>query len=314
MKIGVIGFGSIGKRHCENLLQLGISEIVLLRKNSSGNTLHLKEIYDEEDFFKHSFNAIILSNPTALHFEYLKILIKNNYNLLVEKPIVAFRHEANEIEQILKSYTGLGMCAYNLRFHPCIQKVQDLISENKIGKIYNARFFIGQYLPDWRPNADYSNSYSAKKTMGGGVVLDLIHEIDLALLLCGDVRKGFSSIIDRVSNLEIDTEDIAEIIYQSENNIVVNIHMDYLYRGYSRYFELIGELGRIYCDLFKAEINITFNNEIKEKHVFNEFVRNDMYLNLMKYFISSIRDKQQPFPSLSDGLKSLHIALRAKNE
>ena len=50
---------------------------------------------------------------------------------------------------------------------------------------------MGQYLPDWRTNADYSKSYSASFEMGGGVLFDLIHEIDLAVNLMGQPEEKF---------------------------------------------------------------------------------------------------------------------------
>ena len=108
MKIGLIGFGSIGKRHCENLISLGFSDITLLRSKAKSNIFGLKEIYVEDEFLAVPFDFIILSTPTFLHFPYLKKLIPMQQNLLVEKPIAATNEEANSMNKMLSNYQGLG--------------------------------------------------------------------------------------------------------------------------------------------------------------------------------------------------------------
>jgi predicted dehydrogenase len=314
LRIGIIGFGSIGKRYCENLIKLGFSDITLLRTQNRKNKFGLDEVYNEKDFFTIAFDFIILSNPTSLHFEYLEKLLPKQYNLLVEKPIVATTREFLSLVNMLHDYKALGMCAYNLRFHPCVCKVSELLGTNYLGKIYSARFFVGQYLPEWRPQTDYRESYSAKSSLGGGVVLDLIHEIDLASFLCGNVKNNFHALVGRLSALEIETEDIAEIHYQSENDTMVSIHLDYLTRGYTRYFELICENGKILCDLFVAEVKITSDQKnIPDVFTFKEFTRNDMYISLIEYYIGCVKSQTQPKPTLSDGLSSLITALSAKS-
>jgi predicted dehydrogenase len=314
LKIGVIGFGSIGRRHCENFISLGYSDITLLRSQSKSNIFGLNEIYVDDEFLAVPFDFIILSTPTSLHFPYLKKLILMQQNIFVEKPIVSNNEEAKSLQKLLTNYHGLGMCGYNLRFHPCVKKVYELLSSNNMGQIYSARFFVGQYLPDWRPYSDYRVSYSAKSDLGGGVVLDLIHEIDLASFLFGKVKKSFHAMVGKLSALEIETEDIAEIHYQAENDTLVSIHLDYLTRGYSRYFEVICENGRIHCDLYTAEIKVIRNkNIVTDVFTFKEFNRNDMYLSLIRYFTDCIETKTQPQPNLFDGMESLNTALTAKS-
>lgn len=314
MKIGVIGFGSIGRRHCENLLKLGFSDITLLRTQSKGNELRLDEVFSEDEFLSIPFDFIILSNPTSLHFRYLEKLIAKQFNILVEKPIVSKIEESRSLKKMLQNYKALGMCAYNLRHHPCVRKVTELLRTSSLGKIYSARFFVGQYLPDWRPQSDYRESYSASSALGGGVVLDLIHEIDLAAFLCGNVKSNFHAMVGKLSSLEIETEDIAEIHYQSEYETMISIHLDYLTRGYSRYFELICENGKILCDLFGAEVKIIGDkNIITDVFTFKEFNRNDMYLSLIEYYFGCIKSQTQPKPNLTDGLSSLNTALTTKS-
>lgn len=314
MKIGVIGFGSIGKRHCENLKLLGYNNVTLLRTKNKGNQLGLEEEYDEEKFIKTPYDFIILSNPSSLHTKYLEKLIISQHNLLVEKPIGASEEDLIKLGAMIRDYKGKGMIAYNLRFHPCVKKVKAMLKKNALGKIYYAYFYVGQYLPDWRSDIDYRESYSAKKELGGGVILDLIHEIDLSEYFFGKIGNNFHAIVDKVSKFEINCEDIANIHYKSELGIVISIHLDYLRRGYARYFEIVCERATVHCDLYKAKITITGNeNIILNSFDFNNFNRNQMYLSMLQYYIECIKKNKKPFPSIENGLSSLNTALIAKS-
>ena len=315
MKIGIIGFGSIGKRHINNLLDLGYKDITIFDPNVENNGLGLKSTEDYKLFLSDSYDAVLICVPPANQYQYLIPLLKSNKNMLVEKPIVATKKEATEIKKLLSKYTGTGMIDYNMCFHPCFIETQRLLKKNMIGKLYSARFFAGQYLPDWRPHLDYTQSYSAKKMLGGGVALDLIHEVDMAVNLLGTPEGKIKSLAGQISKLEIETEDVVEIIYSTKEKCIVSIHLDYVYRGYKRYFEIIGEKGNLHCDIFKAEIFIRGSNNkiIHEKH-FDSFERNEMYLNMMKYFMFCLENNKKPKPSLEEGLVALKIIFDSKKQ
>lgn len=315
MKVGVIGFGSIGARHCQNLLKLGINDITLFREFGSGNDLCLNEVYDFAEFLKLQLDFIIISNPTAFHYKYLKTILQRNINVLIEKPVASNYIDYENIKSELKEYTGFSMVAYNMRFHPVIKDTKMLLEDKSLGQVYSARFFVGQYLPDWRPNTNYSKSYSAINEMGGGVVLDLSHEIDMARYFFGNVKGQFHSISTKVSDLEINTEDIAEIHYQSESKVIISLHLDYLVRGYSRYFEIIGEKSRLLGDLTKNTLSVIGDkNEVILFKDYPEFNRNDMYSNLIAFYIENYQSGKNVQPNLNDGLETLKVALMSKNE
>jgi predicted dehydrogenase len=206
------------------------------------------------------------------------------------------------------------MVAYNMRFHPVTKRVKEILKKNTLGKVYSARFFVGQYLPDWRPDIDYRKSYSSKKELGGGVVLDLSHEIDLARFFFGNVESNFHGISQKVSNLEINTEDLAEVHYISESNTLVSIHMDYLVQGYSRHFEIIGEKASVFGDFYNNTVMVVGkNNTIIEKVSYENFSRNSMYVELMESYIRSYGKNRKSPIDIYDGLEILKIALMIKN-
>lgn len=314
MRIGIIGYGSIGKRHVKNLIETGFSDIILLREKGRGNDFGLKEYYDFESFSEVELDFVLVSNPSTLHFRTILPFIERNKNLLVEKPLVYTFEEYYALKKVLSDYKGKGMVSYNMRFHPGIIKVKELLSKGFIGKVYSARHFVGQYLPDWRPGTDYRKGVSALKALGGGVVMELIHEIDLAIYLFGKPAGEIYSIADKISNLETETEDISEILYRSDNNIIVSIHQDYLNRDYCRYIEIVGEKGTLTCDLKTSFITVKGPEGkmlLEEKA---EFERNMMYLGLIKYYTKCLVDNIKPSPSFEEGLESVRVALEVKQK
>jgi len=130
VRVVVIGFGSIGKRHVNNLIKMGIHDIILYRELSHENNLNLTEIQDIEAVKELKPDFVIVSNPTFLHFRTLKFLIKNQLNILCEKPLIDKREDWEQLKTYLNNYTGYARLVYNLRYHPCIIKVREILSEN----------------------------------------------------------------------------------------------------------------------------------------------------------------------------------------
>ena len=217
----------------------------------------------------------------------------NNINILCEKPIVHKKVDYQVLKKLLNKYTGKLRIAYNLRYHPAVIKTFEILNSNFIGKIFSAKFFVGQNLKKWRPTQNHLENYSAHKNLGGGVVYDLIHEIDLAEYLVGGPSKNIYSISEKVSDYTVDSIDVSEIIYKSTSSSIVNIHLDYLYNGSSRKFLLIGENGNLHCDLLKNSIVISKDSIIIKEFYFQKFERNDMYFNLIKDYNNFVKDSNE---------------------
>ena len=201
--------------------------------------------------------------------------------------------------------------AYCFRFEKGIQLIKKYIDEEKIGKIYSARAEFGQYLPDWRPWQDYRKSYTSNKNLGGGIILDGSHEIDYMRWFFGDVQEVFCY-SNKISNLEVNTEDVAEIFFKFKNEIICNIHLDFIRPGYHRFCEIIGEKGMLEWNF--SENNVKYYN-LKDKswkiHKLKTNV-NDMYVSEIKHFIKSIDKQEKSLIDGEDGKKSLQLALAAK--
>ncbi|MDD2384941.1 MAG: Gfo/Idh/MocA family oxidoreductase [Sulfurospirillaceae bacterium] len=218
MKVLLIGFGSIGKRHYEVLSKLSkVQSIDLVTKQNIENKICYENLNVVENI--NQYDYFVIASETNKHFEQLRFLEENVKNKLIfcEKPIFETKKELD----IKNNKVFVG---YVLRFHPLLEKLKEMTKDEKI-ILVNAK--CGQYLPSWRPNSDYKNCYSAKKEDGGGVLLDLSHEIDYVQWLCGKIQT-LNSIQCKISDLDINSDDLTMLIGKTSKNIIVNISIDYI--------------------------------------------------------------------------------------
>jgi len=218
LKVLLIGYGSIGKRHYEVLSQMPqVQSIDLVTKQSIQGKVCYKNLESVEDM--NQYDYFVIASETNKHFEQLKFLDKSVKSKLIfcEKPLF----ESKKDIEIKNNKVLIG---YVLRFHPLLVQLKESLGDEKIISV-NAQ--CGQYLPSWRPNRDYKESYSAKKEEGGGVLLDLSHEIDYVQWLCGQIDE-IKSYQVKISDLEINSDDLTLLIGKTKKDIFVNISLDYI--------------------------------------------------------------------------------------
>lgn len=218
MNVLIIGYGSIGKRH-ESVLErfefVSAINIVTKQKLVAKKTFYNLEEVTNLD----SYDYILIASETNKHYEQIKFLedkVKNKI-ILCEKPLF----ENKKILEIKHNSLYVG---YVLRFHPLLLKLKKELEKERV---ISVNVNCGQYLPTWRKDIDYRNSYSAKKEEGGGVLLDLSHEIDYIQWLFGKIIT-FNSIQDKISDLEINSDDLSMLIGKTVSNIYVNLSIDYI--------------------------------------------------------------------------------------
>lgn len=267
MKVLIIGFGSIGKRHYEVLSKLSeVQSIDLVTKQNIENKICYKKLEVVNNINRYDY--FVIASETNKHFEQLKFLEQNVKNKLFfcEKPLF----ESKKYLEIKNNKLFIG---YVLRFHPLLEKLKEFVKNEKI-LLVNAK--CSQYLPSWRLNIDYKNCYSAKKDEGGGVLLDLSHEIDYVQWLCGQINE-IKSYQVKISDLEIDSDDLTMLIGKTYRNILVNISIDYIskitYRKlFVETFKYTYELDFISNKLIKKD-----KNGVEETYSFSNLERNYMF-------------------------------------
>ena len=220
MKTLLIGYGSIGQRHARLLTELGCQVAVVSRRSidfaphHSDLTQALTDI--QPDY-------VVVANRTSEHHQAIESLVKHGFqgHVLVEKPLF------DRLSALPRNSFSLATVAYNLRCHPLLIKLKSLLDNS--AQLVTANIHVGSYLPDWRPNADYRQSYSAKRDQGGGVLRDLSHELDYALWLFGPWRRLTAS-GGRLGPLEIDSDDAYTLLMETQRCPLVSIHLNYLDR------------------------------------------------------------------------------------
>lgn len=283
----VVGYGSIGERHCDILEQLGFSTAIISRRNIE-NKRCFNSIKDALKYIQADY--IVIANETSEHLNSLKEIDTLGFkgNVLIEKPIFSSSQKL-ELKNIANACV-----AYNLRFHPIMQTLRDALQDQKI---ISAQIYCGQYLPDWRPDTDYRKSYSADLNKGGGVLRDLSHELDYILWLFGQCKR-LSAIGGKKSSLEISSDDSWSILMELEQCPMLSLQLNYLDRPGQRKI-VVNTRNHTFCaDL----MNATFSCDGKISP-FN-IERNDTYIKQHQDFLANRYDI---LCSFSQGNNVLHL-------
>ncbi|MEZ2441261.1 Gfo/Idh/MocA family protein [Chitinophaga sp. RCC_12] len=284
MKVLIIGLGSIAQKHIQALTNISSGEISLYALRSSALPNQVPDITNISSIGEAgvSFDFVIVSNPTFSHYDTLRKLLDYNIPLFIEKPLFHTLDGGQQlVDQIISSKVKTYI-ACNLRFHPCIVFIKDLLRQKR-QRINEVNIYAGSYLPDWRPGIDYRQVYSANEKMGGGVHLDLIHELDYVTWLWGTPNSSAAT-LRSTSSLNIDAVDYANYLLQYEQ-FTVNIVLNYYRRDTKRTCEILFEDNTVSIDLIKQKVwcneELIFSSDIDPLYTYKE---------QMKYFISAIKE------------------------
>ena len=307
-KIAFVGLGSIATRHLKNVaaflsnrgdtfsIDLYRSQLRPLPEDLAAL---VKEVYlyAEEPPAERQYDVVFVTNPTSMHYETLEKFCKNTKSFFIEKPVFDSTSVDEAIFAKLKDINSYVACP--LRYNAVLQYVKNNVD---LDQVYSARAISSSYLPDWRPGQDYRKTYSAHKDMGGGVSIDLIHEWDYLTWLFG-MPTECRQMISKVSNLEIDSDDLA--VYIGRNNkTMFELHLDYFGRQTLRTLDLFTEADTIHCDLIGGTISY-----LKEgKTVKLESERNAFQMKEIEHFFEIINNKTDNDSTPEHAYRVLKIA------
>ena len=311
MKFLICGYGSIGRRHLNNLVTLGERDIVLYRTHHS--TLDDTEICDlpvETDLRKalqHKPEAAIICNPTALHLEVAMPAAEMGCSILLEKPVSHNLDGVDRLEQALLHGGGRLLVGFHFRYHPGLIQLKQWLTEERIGKITSIKIHWGEFLPNWHPWEDYRTGYSARADLGGGVVNTLSHPFDYLQWLFGEVESVVA--ITSHKGLDLPVEDTADILLNLASGSQANIHLDYIQRPGQHTIEATGTQGRLTWDNASGVASRFDIEEDKwdEVHPPVGFERNQLFLAEMSHFLEVARGKESPRCSLEAGIAALKL-------
>lgn len=329
MKILIAGLGSAGQRHVRNLrrlypdieisawrnrgLDIVLDDQMIARSGKPEDAFDLEVFSSLEAGLDAGPDAIVIANPISMHVDTARAAADRDCAIFVEKPL---GDRWDGVEELLnRAASRPGTVGYQSRFHPALQRVRSILDSGSLGRVISAQLFFREYLPAMHPWEDYRISHAARRREGGGVILCLSHEIDIAKWLFG-IPRGVFATGGHLSELDVDVEDSATIQMECLHNgrpLPVSVTLDFLRRPAERSGEIVGDQGTLRWDLLEPSVS-TFDPDVGQWEVerFHDFQRNQLFLDEMQDFVEAVRGGQPTQIPLSDGAETLDIALAAR--
>lgn len=312
MKFLVAGYGSIGRRHFNNLKALGETDVMLYRTHHS--TLPEQETQgvpvetDLDAALAHHPDAVVVANPSSLHLDVAIPAAKAGCSILMEKPISHNEERIDELREALRIGGGQFVTGFQYRFQPCLRKAAEWLAAGEIGTPVSAHAHWGEYLPGWHPWEDYRKSYAARPELGGGVVNTLCHPLDYLRWLLGETDSLWAY-TSSGSELHLEVEDTADIGLHFKSGTQATVHLDYLMRPGRHNLEIIGDRGTIQWDNATAVARLyrASDRQWVEAAPPEGFERNHLFLAEMSHYIRVVKREESPLCTLDDGIAAIQM-------
>lgn len=309
-KVLLVGLGSIGKRHLENLkVLLPNARFAVLRSRSNAETdSSLKTLTSLREAIDFGADMAFICNPSSMHLEVANALVKKKVHLFIEKPLSnSFDGIEDFVANTIRADVKV-MVGYNLRFKQSLQVFKKCLEEKSFGRTLTVSSEVGQFLPNWRPDVDYRSTVSAQSALGGGALLELSHEIDYLIWLFG-MPLSVSAQVIKVSDMEMDVDDLVlgRMTYNNQNHILpVNIHLDFLQQSPTRICKAICEQGTVVWDAIEGTVEV-FSQNGNSLIFQEESDRNFTYMEETKAFLDCVVTGKNVPVSIEDGANVVSV-------
>jgi predicted dehydrogenase len=333
MNILIIGLGSIGQRHLRNIKQIyPKSNILCYRRKFKVPTLdnlnnvkkiNLKKKYKLNyintlnNLDQFNLDAALICTPSNFHIDEAIKIASQKINIFIEKPLGSSLKKIKKLKNIVYKNKIISMMGFQMRFCPILNKIKKIIKSNKYGKLNQVLIHNGESITNYHNYENYTNSYAAKKELGGGVTLTQIHEIDYFLDLFSEYKiiklKKFS---EKISNLKLNVEDslISLIKIKKKDSIVLcSLNLNFYEVPAKKTLTLLYEKNKIEADFLKKTLVFEYSKN-KKKIIKFKYKRNDLFINEMKYFISHLKKRKKISNKFNiiNGIKTLKFAIKLK--
>lgn len=315
-RVLVVGTGSIGRRHIKNLLALGAKvgafsyRATEAARNDFPSTVDFYSDLDEA--MATAPDAVVVANRTDLHISVALPAAEAGRDLFIEKPLSSSLQGIDVLNRVVEARDLVVETGFMLRFHPNLIWMKAFLEDGSLGELHYVRSMVGQFLPEWRPGTDHRESYSASGGCGG-VILDLVHELDLAAWLFGEVVE-VSAMTRHTPSLEIESESIAQITLRFDSDLLAQVHLDYVRPTYGRTLEIVGSNGTLSWDFMPGTVTLTEPGGANRivNQVSPGYERNHLFLSHMRHFLTRMSKRNlAPASSLQAGIVALRVALAA---
>lgn len=319
-RVLIVGHGSIGKRHLRLARTLlPYADIRVLRHKEPGTVPeHADGCFSAlDEAISFAPQIAVIATPAPFHLSAAMPLVRAGVHLLVEKPLSSSTDGVEQLLGAVRERRVVLLIGYNLRYLPSLQRFRQLLTESFIGRIVSVRCEIGQYLPSWRPDADYRQAVSARKELGGGALLELSHELDYLRWIFGELEWVMAS-LSRQSALEIDVEDSAHLIIgfkhaADRKQLVGTVNMDLVRHDTTRLCTGIGETGSLRWNGVTGAVEHCAAGADGWREVFRHLgERDESYRAEWQHFLSCVDGRETPLIPGEVGLAALTIVDAAR--
>jgi predicted dehydrogenase len=333
MKALFVGLGSVGQRHLRNLQELLGDDLQAIAWRAARTAplldgrggvdagVELSAHYPIREFdtleaaLSERPDVAFICNPNSLHVGPARAVVAAGCDVFMEKPV---SHSADGVSELIAEAAErekIVAVGFQYRFHPGLVLAKQWFEEGRIGQLVSASLVNGEYMPGWHPYENYRTSYGARSDLGGGALVSQIHEFDTAFWFFGEPERVFA-VGGQLSRLELDVEDSATVLLKmvvDGRSVPVDIHLDYLQSPPARSFTIVGDEGRIvWHDQMKSVTLERINEGLVESRSFEDFDRNEMFMDELRDFITSVRERRSPKVDIRAGAVSLRVALAAR--
>ena len=313
--IAIVGLGSIGRRHLRLVREFRPGIKITVVRSGEGKTVSEEKIANEivytlEDAIKSGIQAAVIATPVVFHLGTVTELIRAGVHFLVEKPLSDSTEGVSKLVEDWKKTKIVGLLGYCLHYDPAAKQFKKMLVNGTIGQIQHIHVECGSYLPDWRPSQDYRLSVSARKELGGGVLLELSHELDYIRWFFGEIESVIA-VLKNSGTFGLDVEDGADLILKSVKGLPISVHLDFNTR-----------IARRRCVARCSDGDLTWNavqkkvcwQPVEKPEEVESFAHNgdEIYRLQLKHFFDCMENNKTPEVSLEDGTEVLRMVEAAR--
>ena len=313
--IALVGLGSIGRRHVRILKELRPEFAITLVRSGKGLTwpeqqLAQRVVKTSAEAIRSGAQAAIVCSPAPFHVSQAMEWIKEGRPVLIEKPLSHDTVGLSELAALAEARKVPVLVGYVLRYDVAAQYFYEWLKSDEIGELLYVRVECGSFLPNWRPEQDYRESASARKDLGGGVLLELSHELDYVNWFFGPINDVQAS-LQNSDTLEVDTEDGAELLLHNTNGLPVSLHLDFYRRVPIRQCRVQTTKGELSWDCLAQLVRWTDDKGQFTEKIFQQ-ERDDLFRCQLEHFFDCLEKHAVPKVTLNDGIDVMQMIEKAR--
>ena len=322
-----IGLGGAGQRHLRLInVNSKKTELIAFRSTSKTPVLNADFSINSDDSLEDLYGVkifpdlnsaldckpdlAVISTPSSMHMNYVKLMISMGIDVFVEKPLSNTLDGFDEIMKLIQLNNVRFNVGFQRRFHPHLSRLNELIKSKELGKISNVIFTVASYIPYWHPYEDFRDLYACRQDLGGGVLLTEIHEFDLCVWYFGS-PESVSCVGGTYSDAGIDVEDTARVTLDY-GNFLVQVNLTFWQKHAERSVSISTEEAYLFWSQDDNTLVEEYYNGNKTKVSTANNYTNDTMFDLQTKSILNDSIKVDSVQNLIDSNLSLSIVLASK--